>query len=330
MKNLTKVLAAASLAVTAALACSAANAKTVLRFGTDIARTDTQSVGAEHFIKLVADRTGGDIEIRYYPDSTLGNTQNLVSQARSGQLDITMVGASYMNGFAPKFAVLDIPFIFKDKAHAYGVLDGEIGEQLWALIEPAGLKGLAFFENGFRNITNSRHPIVNPEDVKGLKIRVPQSNMLVATFETLGANPVPMAYGELYTAMETGAIEAQDHPMPALFSGKFYEVQKYLSMTRHGYTAVAVVMNKRKFDSLTPEQQEIILTSAKEASKFQRDLNASSEADMIAEMEKTGIVVNDDVNSQAFVDATLNVRDIYINENGDEFVKLIDAARDQF
>ena len=323
-----KLLAVCAAAILAATVCAQAEAKTVLRYGTDIGRADTQGQGAEHFIKLVAEKTNGEIEIRFYPDSTLGSTQNLVSQARSGQLDIAMVGGSYMNGLSPKFAVLDLPFIFKDKDHAYRCLDGDIGADLWKTVEPAGLKGLAFFENGFRNITNNRKPIVNPEDVAGLKIRVPSSNMLVAACEALGATPVPMAVGELYTAMETGAIEAQDHPMPALFSGKFYEVQKYLSMTRHAYTAVAVVMNKKKFDKLTPEQQQILLDCAHEAANFQRDLNAKSEKDMIAEMEKTGLKVNYDVNADAFVEATKGVRDIYIKDNGDEFVKRIDALRD--
>ncbi len=326
MKKLLGVCAAVVLAATMAVQ---AEAKTVLRFATDISRADTQGQGAEYFIKLVSERSNGDIEIKFYPDSTLGNTQAIVSGARTGTIDIGMVGASYMNGISPKFAVLDIPFIFKDNAHAYRVLDGEIGNALFATIENVGLKGLAFFENGFRNITNSRHPIVKPEDVKGLKIRVPQSNMLVATFEALNAAPVPMAFGELYTAMETGAIEAQDHPMPALFSGKFYEVQKYLSMTRHAYTAVTVVMNKRKFDKLTPEEQEIILTSAREAAAYQRGLNASLESEMIAQMEETGLKVNYDVDADAFVQATMSVRDIYIKDNGDEFVKLIDAERNK-
>lgn len=325
-----KKVVASVLAAALTLAVSTAvEAKTVLRFATDVSRADTQGQGAEYFIKAVSEKSGGNIEIKFYPDGTLGNTQAIVSGTRGGTIDIGMVGAHAFSGLSKDFAVLDIPFIFKDKAHAYRALDGQVGTELFKTLESKGLVGLAFFENGFRNITNNRKPITTPDDVKHLKIRVPQSQILVQTFEALGANPVPMAFGELYTAMETGAIEAQDHPMPALFSGKFYEVQKYLSLTNHGYTAVGVVINKRKFDKLSADEQKIILECAKEAANFQRDLNAKSENEMIEAMKaESGIQVNDDVQKDLFVEKTKNVRDAYIEKNGDHFVKMIDAVRE--
>ena len=239
-----------------------------------------------------------------------------------------MVGAHALSGLSKDFTVLDIPFIFKDKDHAHTALDGKVGDELFKTLDKAGLVGLAFFENGFRNMTNNRKPIVTPDDVKGLKIRVPQSAVLVKAFECLGANPVPMAFGELYTAMETGAIEAQDHPMPALYSGKFYEVQKYLSLTNHAYTAVAVVMNKRKFDKLSPEEQQIIIDCAREAAVYQRKLNSDSEDEMIRKMhEESGIEVNDNVQKDLFVEKTKVLRDDFIKANGPKFVDLIDSYR---
>lgn len=322
---------ASLLAVVVSLAvATGAEAKTTLRFATDISRADTQGQGAEHFIDLVSKKTNGEIVIKFYPDSTLGNTQAIVSGTRGGTIDIGMVGAHALSGLSKDFSVLDIPFIFKDKDHAHRALDGKVGQELFDTVKSKGIVGLAYFENGFRNITNNNKPIKPPDDVKGLKIRVPQSQILVKTFEALGANPVPMAFGELYTAMETGAIDSQDHPMPALYSGKFYEVQKYLSLTNHAYTAVAVVMNKKKFDKLTDEQQKIIVESAREAAKFQRDLNNKSENDMISKMNaESGIVVNDDVQKDLFVEKTKSIRDEYINANGDYFVKLIEAERKQ-
>ena len=324
-----KKLVASALAIALSLAVTAsAEAKTVLRFATDVSRADTQGQGAEHFINLVSERSNGDIEIKFYPDSTLGNTPAIVSGTRGGTIDIGMVGAHALSGLSKDFAVLDLPFMFQDKAHAYRFLDGQGGQELFAGIESKGIVGLAFFENGFRNITNNRKPIETPDDVKGLKIRVPQSQVLVQTFEALGANPVPMAFGELYTAMETGAIDSQDHPMPALFSGKFYEVQKYLSLTNHAYTAVTVIINKKKFDKLSPEQQKLIKECAKEASTFQRELNAQSEQAMIDQMNtESGIVVNDNVKKELFAEKTKFIRDEYIKANGDHFVKLIDEAR---
>lgn len=326
MNKTFKILAAAAAVL--AFASTAANAKTVLRFGTDVSVQNTQGQGAKHFAELVKERSKGNIEIKVYFDSTLGNTMSLISGARGGTLDIAMVGSSNVSGLAPQLAVLDIPFIFKDKAHAYRVLDGEVGQKLMATLEDKNLKGLAFFENGFRNITNSKKPIVEPDDVKGLKIRVPQSSMLVETFKALGANPVPMAFGELYTAMETGAIDAQDHPISTLYAGKFYEIQKYLSMTRHAYTAVTVIMNKKKFDKLSADDQKLLLDCAHESAVFQRDLNTKQEDTMVEDMKKAGIKVNDNVDANAFVEKTKDVRKIFTDQNGDEFVKAIDALRD--
>ncbi len=326
--NRTFKLIAAAIVVTAA-AATTAQAKTVLRFGTDVSAQNTQGQGATYFADEVKKRSNGELEVKVYFDSTLGNTMSLISGTRGGTLDISMVGSSNVSGLAPQLAVLDIPFIFKDKDHAYRVLDGDTGKKLMGTLEDKGLKGLAFFENGFRNITNSKKPIVEPDDVKGLKIRVPQSSMLVETFKALGANPVPMAFGELYTAMETGAIDAQDHPISTLYAGKFYEIQKYLSMTRHAYTAVTVIMNKKRFDRLPENYQKVLLECAADAAKYQRDLNSKQEDQMVADMQKSGIQVNDNVDTKAFVEKTKDVRKIFTEENGDEFVKLIDAERDK-
>ena len=238
-----------------------------------------------------------------------------------------MIGTVNLGGLAEGFLALDLPFIFKDSAHVYRALDGKAGAELFAELDKVGLTGLAFFENGFRNITNSRKPIKVPEDVKGLKIRVPQSQTLVKTFEALGANPVPMAYGELYTAMETGAIDSQDHPTSTLYAGKFYEVQKYLSMTHHGYAAVTLVMNSRKFDKLSPEYQQIFLDCAKEAAKFQRELNYTEDQKLLTEMQNAGLEINEDVDLDLFVEATKAVRDEFVKEHGDTVVKLIEADR---
>lgn len=310
-----------------AVSSSIAEAKTVLRMASDVSRTNSQAVGAEHFAKLVKEKSNGDIIIKFYPDGTLGNSQAIVSGTRTGTIDMAVIGTVNLGGLADGFLALDLPFIFKDEGHVYRALDGEAGKALWQQLDKVGLVGLAFFENGFRNITNSRKPIVEPEDVKGLKIRVPQSNTLVQTFKILGANPVPMAYGELYTAMETGAIDSQDHPTSTLYAGKFYEVQKYLSMTHHGYAAVAVVINNKKFQKLTPEQQQILRDCAMEAATFQRNLNATEDQKLIKEMEKAGLKVNNDVDLDAFAKVTAPVRDDFVKEHGDSIVKLIEKER---
>ena len=322
-----KTLAVLASAVIAAVFATSVEAKTILRMATDVSRDNSQAVGAEHFARLVAEKTNGDVQIKFYPDGTLGSSQAIVSGTRTGNIDIAMIGTVNLGGLAEGFLALDLPFIFKDSAHVYRSLDGKAGAELFAELDKVGLTGLAFFENGFRNITNSRKPIKVPEDVKGLKIRVPQSQTLVKTFEALGANPVPMAYGELYTAMETGAIDSQDHPTSTLYAGKFYEVQKYLSMTHHGYAAVTLVMNSRKFDKLSPEYQQIFLDCAKEAAKFQRELNYTEDQKLLTEMQNAGLEINDDVDLDLFVEATKAVRDEFVKEHGDTVVKLIEADR---
>lgn len=324
MKKTLAVLASALLATVLA---TSVEAKTTLRMATDVSRDNSQSIGAEHFAKLVGEKTNGDVVIKFYPDGTLGSSQAIVSGTRTGTIDIAMIGAVNLGGLADGFLALDLPFIFKDEDHVYRALDGDAGKALFEQLDKVGLTGLAFFENGFRNITNSRKPIKVPEDVKGLKIRVPQSQTLVKTFEALGANPVPMAYGELYTAMETGAIDSQDHPIVTLYAGKFYEVQKYLSMTHHGYAAVPLVMNSRKFAKLTPEQQQIFKECAAEAATYQRKLNAVENQKLITEMNKSGLEVNADVDLDQFAEKSKSVRDEFVKEHGDEIVKLIEAQR---
>lgn len=324
MKKTFAVLASALLAT---VLVTSVEAKTTLRMATDVSRDNSQAIGAEQFAKLVGEKTNGDVVIKFYPDGTLGSSQAIVSGTRTGTIDIAMIGAVNLGGLADGFLALDLPFIFKDEEHVYRALDGDAGKALFEQLDKVGLTGLAFFENGFRNITNSRKPIKVPDDVKGLKIRVPQSQTLVKTFEALGANPVPMAYGELYTAMETGAIDSQDHPISTLYAGKFYEVQKYLSMTHHGYAAVPLVMNSRKFDKLTPEQQQIFKECAAEAATYQRKLNAIKNQKLITEMSKTGLEVNEDVELDQFAEKAKSVRDEFVKEHGDAIVKLIEDQR---
>ena len=143
--------------------------------------------------------------------------------------------------------------------HAYHVLDGKVGQSLLDKLAPYDIQGLAFLENGWREVTNNRHPVRSPEDIKGLKIRTTPNPYHIEAFQLLGANPVPLAYAELYSALETGAVDAQEHPLPVLWAGKFYEVQKYLSLTHHAYSPLILVMNKPKFDSLPAKYQTILV-----------------------------------------------------------------------
>ncbi|KDB45521.1 TRAP transporter substrate-binding protein [Glaesserella parasuis] len=316
----------AALIASAALFSGTANAETTLRFGYEAPRSDTQHTAAKKFNDLLKEKSKGEIKLSLFPDSTLGNAQTMIGAVRGGTIDIEMSGSPNFSGLEPKLNVIDIPFIFKNREHAYAVLDGEIGQGLLKDLEAQGLKGLAFWEVGFRSFTNSKHPVKSPEDIKGLKVRTNQNPTYIQAFSLLGANPVPMPLSELYTALETRAVDAQEHPIGIFWSAKLYEVQKHLSLTNHGYTPLIVVMNKAKFDSFSPELQQAILDAAKEAGNYQRQLNLENEKEIIAKLQKAGIQVIEEVDNKPFkaiIEA--DVRKAFIEKNGSELVEKIDG-----
>jgi tripartite ATP-independent transporter DctP family solute receptor len=194
-------------------------------------------------------------------------------------------------------------------------------------MEKFGLKGLGFPENGYRNITNSRKPIKTPEDVVGLKIRTNNSAALNEMFAMLKANPQPLPVSELYTALETGVVDAQEHPINITHSFKYDEVQKYLSLTEHSYSMLVMVMNLKKFNSLTAEQQKVIQEVGAEATAFQRNLSIEKEASILSDLEKRGMTINKDVDKAAFQKAVRSTWDTYINKYGDAMVLKIQAAK---
>ena len=303
-----------------------ASAETSLRFGYEAPRSDSQHIAAKKFNELLGEKTKGEIKLKLFPDSTLGNAQTMISGVRGGTIDLEMSGSPNFTGLEPKLNVIDIPFIFKDREHVYKVLDGEIGQGLLKDLEAQGLKGLAFWDVGFRAFSNSKHPVTKPEDIKGLKVRTNQNPMYIEAFKLLGGNPVPMPLAELYTALETRAVDAQEHPIGIFWSSKLYEVQKYLSLTNHGYTPLIVVMNKAKFDALSPELQTAIVESAKEAGQFQRDLNVKNEKEIIENLRKHGVEVIEKVDTQPFQAIISDqVRKSFVEKHGDELLKKVDA-----
>ncbi|WGE42027.1 TRAP transporter substrate-binding protein [Actinobacillus equuli] len=301
-------------------------AETTFRFGYEAPRSDSQHIAAKKFNELLQQKSNKGLKLSLFPDSTLGNAQTAISGVRGGTIDLAMSSSSNFTGLASELNVIDIPFIFKDRSHAYQVLDGEIGQTLLAKLEAHGLKGLAFWEVGFRGFTNSKHPVAKPEDIKGLKVRTNQNPMYIKAFSILGANPVPMPLSELYTALETKAVDAQEHPIGIVWSAKLYEVQKYFSPTNHGYTPLIVVMNKAKFDALPAEQQKAISEAAIEAGKYQRQLNLDNEQGIIEKMKKAGVEFVETLDTAPFKAAVEGeTRKAFIEKNGDSLIKQIDT-----
>jgi tripartite ATP-independent transporter DctP family solute receptor len=321
--NLKKLALASVLAVVVATSVSA---QTTLRLAHAAPETDLQQNFSLFFQEQVAERTGGEVTVQIFPQGQLGNDAAMIDGTRSGIIDITMVGLNNFSGLMPESAAFTLPFMFPTREIAYKVLDGEVGQGVLAEFEQHGLKGLGFPENGYRNMTNNRGPIRTPADVEGLQMRVNNSKALNDMFAALGANPQQIPVAELYTALETGVVDSQDHPIGVTLSFKFYEVQDYLSLTQHAYSPLAVAMNLNKFNSLTAEQQQVILDVAAEAVDMQRELSIAKEDEMIAALEEAGMEVNRDVDGAAFQAMMKPVWDNFIAENGDGLINAIAVA----
>jgi TRAP-type transport system periplasmic protein len=320
-------LAPLTAALTLSLALPAAAQPVKLRLAHAGSETDSQHVAILEFAKRVKERTNGGIEVRVFPGSSLGPDAQVISAVRGGTIDIVLSGNPNFTGMAPTLNALDIPFIFRNSAHAHKVLDGEIGNALLEELSPFGLKGLAFMEVGFRMISNGKRPVNGPADVKGLKIRTTPNPMHIKAFQLLGANPVPLALAELYTALESGAVDAQEHPLGIFWSAKLYEVQKHLTVSRHAYTALIAAMNKTKFETLTPEQQKIIVEEAQLAAKRQREINRNDEGKILSELKGQGIKVVEKVDEKQFHDVVYSdVVKVYTAKHGNSLLARIDAA----
>jgi TRAP-type transport system periplasmic protein len=320
-----------TLGLSAALAlCSvaAASAQTTLKLAHAAPESDMQQTLSVFFKKGVEERSNGSIKVSIFPAGQLGNDAQMIDGARSGIVDITMSGLNNFTGLVPQAGVFELPFIFPNRDVAYKVLDGDIGAGISSQFTKLGLTVLGYPENGYRNITNNKHPIKEPGDLAGLQMRVNNSRALNDMFALLGANPQQIPVAELYTALETGVVDAQDHPVGIVASFKFNEVQKYLSLTQHAYSPLAIVMNDSKLKGLSADEQKIIIEVAKEAVAEQRKLNVAKEEEMIASLEKEGMQVNRDVDAAAFQEKVRPVWDGFIKANGDELVnQIVDAGK---
>ncbi|MCS2611156.1 DctP family TRAP transporter solute-binding subunit [Halomonas dongshanensis] len=303
-----------------------AQANTVLKLAHAAPDSDTQQAAAEHFAELVEERTNGDITIDIFGNGLLGGDQQMIAAVRNGLIDIELSGNPNFTGLEPTLGAFDLPYIFANREEAYQVLDGEVGQRALDLLSDKNLKGLAFWEVGFRAMTNNTHTIRTPEDVRGLVMRTNSNESLIEAFSLLGANPVPMPIGELYTALETGTVDAQDHPVGIVWSAGFHEVQDYLSLTNQAYTSLIMVMNQEKFDSLSPEYQQVLLSSAREAGDYQRALNLEKEQEILDRMRANGMQIEEEVDTAAFQAVTRPTWNSYIEENGSEWTDAIQEA----
>lgn len=305
-----------------------ARAANTLNFAHTHPVEDAQHLAAEHFAELVEERSDGELKIRVFPSGQLGSDTALVTSARGGQVDIVLTGNPYYTGLVGELNVLDLPFLFDNYAHAYAVLDGEIGQSLLAKLGEHDLKGLAFWEIGFRNLTNSRHPVKTAADIKGLKLRTTPNPAHIAAFEALGANPTPMPFTELFTALETRTVDGQENPVSLIRSANLYEVQDYLSLTAHAYTAAPLVMNKAKFDGLPPEQQQLLVKAAVDSARFEREELAKRLTGDLDFLEQQGMQIVEEPDRESMKEIVSGpVRATFTEKYGSDLIDAIDAAR---
>ncbi len=286
-----KRLMVLALALCLVAISSTAWAVTVLRLGHAVTTEHPYHLGAVRFAQLIEKRTNGAIKIKIFPNRQLGNERDMVEGLQLGTIDLVVTSTGPLSGFAPLMGVVDLPFIFQTREQAYKVLDGPIGRKLFAQLEKVGIKGLAFWENGFRHITNSVRPINKPSDLKGIKIRTMENPVHLATFKVLGANPTPMAWGEVFTALQQGVIQAQENPIPIIWTFKLYEVQKYLALTGHFYSPAPILMSKARFDSLKPEYKKIFMDTAREVATYERNLIKKQEESQLSKLIEKGMIV---------------------------------------
>jgi tripartite ATP-independent transporter DctP family solute receptor len=260
------------------------------------------NVGGQKFADLIKERTNGRIEIKIYPAMQLGKGEReMLEGVQQGAIELLVTSTGPLGGFSPSINILDFPFLFRDFNHVDLVMDGAIGRKLLNDFEKANIKALAFWENGFRHLTNSKRPVKNVEDGKGLKIRTMENKVHLAAWKAAGLNPTPMAWGEVYTALQQGVIDGQENPIAVIHSTKLWDAgQKYFSFTAHVYSPSPLVMSKGKFDAMPKEDQELFLKTGLEVAKFQRKLNRDAEEAKMKEMASKGVTVIRDVDRESF------------------------------
>ncbi len=251
------------------------------------------ATGAEKFSEIVAAKSGGKLKVNIFPGGTLGGDAANVSALQGGTIEFVLLNSGILASQVKPFEVFDFPFMFANAKEADAVVDGPFGQKMHASLADKGIVGLAFFELGFRNITNSKKPIATVEDIAGLKLRVIPNAINVDWVKALGANPTPMAFPEVYAGLEQKAIDGQENPLSVILANKFFEVQKHLAVTNHQYNPQSLIFSKKVWDTLSADEKKILQDAAIEAGKFQRQVNRDKAAGDLAELKKAGMQVTE-------------------------------------
>lgn len=291
MKRLFVKTLVAAVAV-AALGAAQAQTRTI-KFANQNAKGHPIVMGMEKFAEIVDARSGGKLKVQVFPGGALGSDQANVSALQGGTLEMAAMNSGIFASLVKDFAIYDFPFLFGSPKEADTVVDGPFGQNLHKKLEEKGLVGLGYYELGFRQMTNSKHPITKVEDIAGLKLRVIPNPINVEWVKALGANPTPLPFPELYAALEQKAVDGQENPVATIKGAKLYEVQKFLTLTNHQYNPQSVVVSKKFWDGLSAADQKILRDAAAESSQFQRAQSRASLQAGLEDLKKGGMQVSE-------------------------------------
>ncbi|NUZ05302.1 TRAP transporter substrate-binding protein [Piscinibacter koreensis] len=282
---------------------SAALAQTTMKISISTAQNSHQGVAIDTFAKEVAARTNGRYKVETFYNGALGGERESIEAVQLGTQELTFTSTGPVPNFVPDTKILDVPFLFRDKAHARAVLDGPIGQDLLGKFDAKGFKALGWAENGFRHMTNSKRDVKTPEDLKGLKMRTMENPVHIAAYKAFGIVTTPMAFPEVFTALQQGTVDGQENPLPVIISAKFDQVQKHLTLTGHVYSPCIFLMNKAAFDRLPAADKQAFLEAAKVAIRANRARVDEDDARGVADLRAKGMTVIDSVDKARFVAA---------------------------
>lgn len=323
--NRTLLAALACTGLFLAVPAQAQFAERNLRLSVPVPKEHPQGAGVAKMSACTLEKSGGKLKIQPYYDSSLGNDLAATTSVRTGTIDMVITSTAPLAGMIPAMAAFDLPFLFNNEKEADQVLDGKVGDWFAAKLPAVGLINLAWWENGFRHTTNSRRPILKAEDFEGVKMRVMQNNVFIDTFKTLGSNAVPMAFSEVYSALETKTVDGQENPFANIENMKFYEVQKYLTLTRHAYSPLAVLISKKAFDGFSPAEQAAMRECAARGRDEERRVNREQDGKSVVLLRSKGMTINEinPAETARIREKTMVVYERHRKEIGDEAINMV-------
>jgi tripartite ATP-independent transporter DctP family solute receptor len=306
-----------------ALAATAHAQTTTLKIGYATSPTSHYGVGSNTFCDEIDKGTQGRYKCQQFPNSALGGEREQIEAVQLGTQDLVNTSTGPVGNFVPEVKIVDIPFLFRDYDHARKVMDGPIGQDLLTKFPSKGLIALAWTENGFRHMTNNKRSIVKPSDAAGLKMRTMENKVHMDGYRTFGLLPTPMAFPELFGALQQGTVDGQENPIPVILSSKFSQVQKYLSLTGHVYSPALLLLSPRVWNKLSEADKKVFVDAARKAGAAQRKKVNDDEANGIAQLEKDGMTVTKQVDGAAFREALKPAYASYAKEFGADNIKRI-------